>query len=666
MTLEALAAAVAPTVLVVDDEKNIRRTLDMVLSGDGYRVVEAASAEEALALLARPSAPVDLCIFDVKLPGISGLEALERLRKDDATRDLPVIVISGHATVHDAVYAIKLGASDFFEKPLNRERVLVSVRNVLKAANLARTVQDLRGELEARYEMIGTSAVMQRLFAAVDKVAPTRASVLITGESGTGKELISRAIHRLSPRVERPFIKVNCAAIPRELIESELFGHERGAFTGAQQKKRGLFEQAHGGTIFLDEIGDMELTAQAKVLRALQNGEIARVGSESVQHVDVRVLAATNKDLEAEVAAGRFREDLYFRLNVFPLRSPSLRERVEDVPLLADAFMVGFAKENGLRPKPIDPMVYKALQLRQWPGNVRELKNVVERAAILSGDQVTIADLPEDPHENPFDDEHSTADEPEPLDEKFTPLPPPAAPGAPRLSLKDYRDAAERHYITETLRSLEWNISRAAIALGVERTNLHKKIRAYGIRRESLVFLGFDSAPPRGSIAAGTAGRFVELTDHLPRRLAHLGHDQLRDALAATHDEGLLAVVDEQHRQLAAVVGVDRPRGIQHGEAMTQREPAAGADLGFEAHRQRDREPGGDQRALPGQQRHVRADGGAQVHAGGVFGLVAGHGERIVAECFAEQDEAHGDHGSRSSHRVGCDRIDQSVAKRPD
>ena len=486
--MSADPATVPKTILVVDDEKNIRRTLDLVLSGEGYRVLEAGTAEEALAILARPAEPVDLCIFDVKLPGMSGLEALERMRKDEATRDLPVIVISGHATVHDAVFAIKLGASDFFEKPLNRERVLVSVRNVLNAANLARTVQDLRGELEARYEMIGTSPVMQRLFAAVDKVAPTRASVLITGESGTGKELISRALHRLSPRTDRPFIKVNCAAIPRELIESELFGHERGAFTGAQNRKRGLFEQAHGGTIFLDEIGDMELSAQAKVLRALQNGEISRVGSESVLHVDVRVLAATNKDLEAEVSAGRFREDLFFRLNVFPLRSPSLRERVEDVPLLADAFMVGFAKENGLRPKPIDPLVYKALQLRQWPGNVRELKNVVERAAILSGDHVTIADLPEDPHENPFDDTDAAGGTEEPeIDQGFSPLPPTTSgPAGTRLSLKDYRDRAEHHYITETLRSLDWNISRAAIALGVERTNLHKKIRAYGIRRGSL------------------------------------------------------------------------------------------------------------------------------------------------------------------------------------
>ena len=259
-------AAVAPTILVVDDEKNIRRTLEMVLSGEGYRVLEAESAEKGLELLSGPEHPIDLGILDLKLPGMSGLEALERLRADEATRDLPIIVISGHATVHDAVAAIKLGASDFFEKPLNRERVLVSVRNCIQAARLSRTVEQMRAELEARYEMIGTSAPMQKLFQDIDKVAPTKASVLITGESGTGKELVSRAIHRLSPRKEAPFIKVNCAAIPRELIESELFGHERGSFTGAQARKRGFFEQAHGGTLFLDEIGDMDLADRKSVV----------------------------------------------------------------------------------------------------------------------------------------------------------------------------------------------------------------------------------------------------------------------------------------------------------------------------------------------------------------------------------------------------------------
>jgi DNA-binding NtrC family response regulator len=465
-------APVAPTALVVDDETNIRRTLEMVLSGEGYRVLEAESAEDALELIRR--APVDVAIFDLKLPGISGLEALQKLRADEATRELPVIVISGHATVHDAVSAIKLGASDFFEKPLNRERVLVSVRNSVRAARMSQTLEQMRGELEARYEMIGTSPPIQKLFQDIDKVAPTKASVLITGESGTGKELVSRAIHRLSPRKDAPFVKVNCAAIPRELIESELFGHERGSFTGAQGRKRGFFEQAHGGTLFLDEIGDMDLTAQAKVLRALQNGEIVRVGSEHVIHVDVRVLAATNKDLAKSVAAGTFREDLMFRLDVFPVRVPALRERPGDIPLLADAFVAAFCKENGLRPKRIDPSLYEALSRRKWPGNVRELKNVVERAAILSSDVITVADLPEDPHSSPFEDEND--DEPS---VPSTPL----DPSRGRLTLREHRDAAERAYILETLKELSWNISRASVVLGVERTNLHKKIRAYGIKR---------------------------------------------------------------------------------------------------------------------------------------------------------------------------------------
>jgi two-component system, NtrC family, nitrogen regulation response regulator NtrX len=469
----------AGIVLVVDDERNIRRTLGMVLEGDGYQVMEADSAERALELLHRPDQPIDLAIFDLKLPGMSGLDALARIRDDEATSDLPVIVISGHATVHDAVAAIKLGASDFFEKPLNRERIIVSVQNSIRTARLSRTVEQMRAELETRYEMIGTSPALQRVFQDIDKVAPTRAGVLITGESGTGKELVSRAIHRLSPRADGPFIKVNCAAIPHDLIESELFGHERGSFTGAQARKRGFFEQAHGGTLFLDEIGDMALAAQAKVLRALQNGEISRVGSEHVLHVDVRVLAATNKDLAKEVAAGMFREDLYFRLNVFPIRVPALRERGDDVRILGQSFVQVFCAENGLREKKIDPKVLDVLVRRTWPGNVRELKNVVERAAILSSDVITIADLPEDPHINPFEDEPTNTVSP-------TEIPNFRAQTAPgqRLSLKDYRDAVERGYILETLESCDWNISKAAVLLGVERTNLHKKIRAYGIKRE--------------------------------------------------------------------------------------------------------------------------------------------------------------------------------------
>jgi DNA-binding NtrC family response regulator len=479
-------STVPPTVLVCDDEKNIRRTLEMVLTGEGYRVLEAESAEKALEILGNPYEPVDVAIFDLKLPGMTGLEALERLRADDATRDVPVIVVSGHATVHDAVNAIKLGATDFFEKPLNRERVLVSVRNSIRTARLSRTVEQMRGELEVRYEMIGTSAPIQKLFQDIDKVAPTKASVLITGESGTGKELVSRAIHRLSPRKDAPFVKVNCAAIPRELIESELFGHEKGSFTGAQARKRGFFEQAHGGTLFLDEIGDMDLTAQAKVLRALQNGEVVRVGSEHVINVDVRVLAATNKDLAKAVQGGTFREDLFFRLDVFPIRVPALRERKIDITTLAEAFVSGFCKENGLRSKKIDPSVFDTLARRKWPGNVRELKNVVERAAILSSDVITVADLPEDPHESPFDDEVEDAGVSSgPADgmneAESTPLPTTAP--SDRLTLREYRESTERAYIIDTLKALEWNISRAAIILGVERTNLHKKVRSYGIKR---------------------------------------------------------------------------------------------------------------------------------------------------------------------------------------
>ncbi len=472
------------TVLVVDDEKNIRRTLQLVLEGEGYISRGVGTAEEALVMLANPEIPVDLVILDLKLPQMSGLDALASLKRDESTRDVPVIVISGHASVEEAVTAVKLGARDFFEKPLVRERVLVGVRNALDADRSRRALARVAQEVEARYEMIGDSAPMARVFHEIERVAPTKAGVLITGESGTGKELISRAIHRLSPRQGSPFIKVNCAAIPRELIESELFGHERGAFTGAQSRKRGFFEQAHGGTLFLDEIGDMDLVAQAKVLRALQSGEISRVGSEHVMHVDVRILAATNKDLGREVERGNFREDLFFRLNVFPLRSPSLRERGEDIPRLVQAFMDRFAQENGTRPKPMDPQVLEALATRRWPGNVRELKNVVERMAILSGDRVTIADLPEDPHDSPFADEDEGAHDDAGARHGH------GAGGATQanadgsfITLREHRERSERAYLLETLRATAWNISKTAVVLGVERTNLHKKIRAHGIKR---------------------------------------------------------------------------------------------------------------------------------------------------------------------------------------
>ncbi len=461
----------AATILVVDDEKNIRRALRMVLESSGFTVLEAASAEECLETLR--SGDVDLVILDVRLPKMSGIEALSKIRGEPETRKLPVLMVSGHASLAEAVQAIQLGATDFFEKPLDRDRVLVTVRNALKTWQLEREVEQLRAGVEHRYEMIGESLVMRELFARLEKVAPTHGRVMITGESGTGKELIARALHRLSPRADGPFIKVNCAAIPAELIESELFGYERGAFTGAQGRKKGMFELADGGTLFLDEIGDMSASAQAKVLRALQSGEISRVGSEKAIAVDVRVVAATNHDLELEVQEERFREDLFFRLNVVPIHSPPLRARREDIPLLAKGFLREFSEENGLRQKPIDEDVLQALSDRPWPGNVRELRNVVERMAILSGDRITLEDLPA---EGLLSEGRRESRPP-------STVPPAFDKGGERLTLRDYRNRVEKDYILQTLDEVGWNISRAATVLGVERTNLHKKMRTYGIRR---------------------------------------------------------------------------------------------------------------------------------------------------------------------------------------
>ena len=461
----------AATILVVDDEKNIRRTLRMVLEGSGFSTLEAGSAEEALKQLATNE--IDLVILDVRLPTMSGIEALAKIRAKPETRHLPVLMVSGHASVAEAVQAVQLGATDFFEKPLDRDRVLVTVRNALQTWQLQRELEQLRANVEHRYEMIGESPVMSALFAQLEKVAPTNGRVLISGESGTGEELIARAIHRLRPRADKPFIKVNCAAIPAELIESELFGYERGAFTGAQGRKKGMFELANGGTLFLDEIGDMSASAQAKVLRALQSGEISRVGSEKAIAVDVRVLAATNKDLELEVQEGNFREDLYFRLNVVPITSPPLRDRQSDIPLLARGFLRDFCLENGLREKPIAEDVLEALAERPWPGNVRELRNVVERMVILSGDRITLEDLPEEGALSQGRREAtSPSDLPSAVDES-----------GERLTLREYRGRAEKQYILNTLDEVGWNISRAATVLGVERTNLHKKMRSYGIRR---------------------------------------------------------------------------------------------------------------------------------------------------------------------------------------
>jgi two-component system nitrogen regulation response regulator NtrX len=476
---EAPAATTsAEPILIVDDEKNIRRTLRMVLESEGHPVHEAGSILEAEAVLGREG--VDLILLDVKLGDDNGLDLLRRLkaRGEDAGRDadIPVVMISGHATIEDAVASTRLGAFDFMEKPLDRNRVMVTVRNALERRRMWREVNQLRRAVDARWELLGSTPVMHELRRQIAKVAPTRSRVLITGQSGTGKELIARAIHRNSAVSAGPFVKVNCAAIPAELIESELFGHERGAFTGAVAKKRGLFEVADGGTIFLDEIGDMGLSAQAKVLRVLQTGEFTRVGGEKSLRTDCRVVAATNRDLEQMVQQGEFREDLFFRLNVVPIRSPSLSERLDDVPLLVESFVRECCEENGFAAKPIDGTVLDRLKQYDWPGNVRELRNVVERLVIMSDDVIRERDLP--PYlggPRPTGSAASTRQ-----------TGPQTAIDLGRYAnktLREFREEVESEFIRIKLAEYEWNISRTAQALGIERTNLHKKLRALGIHR---------------------------------------------------------------------------------------------------------------------------------------------------------------------------------------
>jgi two-component system nitrogen regulation response regulator NtrX len=465
------------TVFIVDDEKNIRRTVRMVLEGEGFAVEEASSGEEALARL--PDIGADVMLLDVQLPGMSGLEAIERLAKLKTTEPQPtIIMISGHATLADAVRATKAGAYEILEKPLDRERLMVTLRNALERRAMAREVAGLRALTDERFEMVGRSPGMSALYAQIAKVAPTRTRVLITGESGTGKELIARAVHRESALKNQSFVKVNCAAIPPELIESELFGHERGAFTGAAGRKRGLFEIADGGTIFLDEIGDMIASAQAKVLRVLQSGEFTRVGGEQTLKVDVRVVAATNRDLPAAVASGQFREDLYFRLAVVPLRAPPLRERTSDIPLLCATFVDAACRENGMKVKAISDETVAILTEYPWPGNVRELRNVIERLVILSEESIGVGDLPEEILAEVSRRKREAASAALTLPRVELP------PEARALPLREFRDHMEREYIRMKLDENGWNISRTANLLGIERTNLHKKMRSLGLTRE--------------------------------------------------------------------------------------------------------------------------------------------------------------------------------------
>ena len=482
-----------PAVLVVDDEEAIRNSLRMILEYEGYRFVGAASGREGLKAV--ESERPDLVLLDIKMPRMDGLEVLPLLRAEHP--DLPVIVISGHGTIQTAVEAIRAGAADFLEKPLTREVVLHRLKTALESRKLRQEVDALRLRYDERYRMIGESQALAPVRESIARAAPTRASVLITGESGVGKELVARAIHRNSPRKEAPFIRVNCAAIPEELIESELFGHEKGSFTGASRDQTGKFVQADGGTIFLDEVGDMSLKTQAKVLRVLQDGEVEPVGAAKPFTVDVRVIAATNHDLEAAIANGQFREDLYYRLNVVPIHVPPLRERSEDVAVLVKEFAETFRKENNTRARGFTSAAIEGMTLLPWTGNVRELKNAVERVLILSdADQIDLKDL-----ERVLDPASGAPRRPEAAGVEGSAMGarsagsggpgggPGGAVGGPvspssYASLQDFKDAAERAYIVQKLRENEWNITQTARAIDTPRSNLYKKLEQYGITRE--------------------------------------------------------------------------------------------------------------------------------------------------------------------------------------
>ena len=377
-------------ILVIDDEKAIRNTLKEILEYEKHRVSLAANGLEGLELLKKES--FDALLLDIKMEGMDGMEVLEQVSKDYP--DLPVVMISGHGTVDTAVKAIKMGAFDFIEKPLDLNRLLITLRNAMDKGKLVTETKTLRKKVAGKNrELIGESAPIKLIKAMIEKVAPTDARVLITGPNGTGKEVVARMIHSLSNRADAAFVEVNCAAIPSELIESELFGHMKGSFTGAVKDRAGKFEQADGGTIFLDEIGDMSLSAQAKVLRALQENKITRVGADKDIDVNVRVIAATNKNLEEEIKAGRFREDLYHRLSVILIQVPTLNERVEDIPLLADHFITQICEESGVAKSTITPDALAELQKINWTGNIRELRNVIERLLILCDKNITAKDV---------------------------------------------------------------------------------------------------------------------------------------------------------------------------------------------------------------------------------------------------------------------------------
>ncbi len=445
------------TILVIDDEPNILKTVKLGLEVEGYAVETAGSGAAGLAKLDQHD--VDLVLLDVMMPGEGGLDVLPKIRAAHA--DVMVVMMSGNATVETAVQATKLGAHDFIEKPVTGEKLELTVKNALEFGRLTRENARLRARAQAEQSIVGRSAVMKAIYDKIAKTAPTSGRVLVTGENGTGKELVARALHDQSKRAKCPFIKVNCAAIPSELIESELFGHEKGSFTGATKDRRGKFEQADGGTLFLDEIGDMNPSAQAKVLRALQEGELERVGSTETIKVDVRVIAATNKDLAAEIAAGRFREDLFYRLNVVPIEMPPLRARKDDIPALIEHFLAIACARDDRRVKRMAPSAVTLMMQHDWPGNVRELKNVVERMVILTGDSDQIGDA----------DVRDALPRVQPVKGHYE-------AGTP---FKDLVAAAEREIILAALDAHEHHVSNTAKDLQLERSHLYKKMRALGI-----------------------------------------------------------------------------------------------------------------------------------------------------------------------------------------
>ena len=450
-------------ILVIDDEAEIRKSLRMVLEYEGYEVIEASAGAEGLALAEREMP--DLVFLDVKMPGMDGLEVLQRLQA--ARESLPVVVISGHASKEEVATAIKRGAIDFIEKPLGSDRILVTVKNALESERLRDENRSLKRAVEARHQMVGESPALRQIWDAIKRAAPTTATVLLLGESGVGKELVARSIHRNSLRSRERFVQVNCAAIPEELIESELFGHEKGSFTGATEKQIGKFEQADKGTIFLDEVGDMSAKTQAKVLRVLQEGEVERLGSSRTIKVDVRVIAATNKDLEQEIEKGTFREDLYFRLSVIPITVPPLRERRDDIPLLVRHFADLFSRDHARKPQRFTHAALDFMKQARWKGNVRELRNTVERLIIMTpGETIDVDDL----RDIVRVETRSAA----PDNEK-------ERPG----TLREFKEVAERAFLVDKLREHNWNISKTAEVIGTPRSNLYKKLEQYGITQES-------------------------------------------------------------------------------------------------------------------------------------------------------------------------------------